>query len=100
MYTVIANFNFKTPTDRDWFLKVLRSPEGLCKTRVYKGCVSIDVYTDQNNSDKSLVLWQKWDSKEDHLSYLEYRKETGLLGDVVSRLDGELNIQSLDHMQC
>ena len=100
MYTVIANFNFKTESDRDWFLEFLRSPEGLCKTRVYKGCISIDVYSDQFKKNKSIVLWEKWFSREDHLEYLDYRKNTGLLDEVISKLDGKLDLQSLDHIQC
>ena len=74
---VYAKFYFK-PGEIVNFINVLKGPEGLKKTREFKGCLDIKCFLDTDNED-CLVLYQKWESKEDHESYLNWRKESGMM---------------------
>ena len=83
---VYAKFYFK-PGEIDNFMNILKGPEGLKKTREFKGCLDINCFIDIDNED-CLVLYQQWESKEDHQSYLNWRKESGMMD--------ELNINLLE----
>tara|TARA_Y100000389_G_scaffold204506_1_gene257507 strand:+ start:14770 stop:15111 length:342 start_codon:yes stop_codon:yes gene_type:complete len=86
--TVYARFRFKDGKKSE-FVNMLSSEEGLVKTRNFKGCLSIECYEDINDCN-TLIIYQKWDSKEDHCKYLEWRKETGLLDALSDMLDEPL----------
>lgn len=45
-------------------------------TRKWDGCVSIECYVDQDDAN-TVVLWEKWDTRQDHVDYLNMRTETG-----------------------
>lgn len=43
VHTVCATFNFKSLENKEKFLEILKSPEGLAKTRQCNGCQSLNV---------------------------------------------------------
>lgn len=58
-------------------MDILRSSDGLEVTRAYKGCKLIEASSSEDG--KTLYLYERWDTKEDHQAYLKYRGDTGLL---------------------
>lgn len=96
VHTVVATFKFKTPEDIKSFKTLLKSPEGLTKTRSHDGCVSIECY---EGEEDTMVIWQKWDSKEHHAAYLKMRTDEGLLGKVVETLREELSVVHLSNVR-
>ena len=75
--TVFAKFVFK-PGKKEGFVEMLKGPDGLAKTRECKGCIRIECY-DVSDDPNTLVIWQKWKTKEDHQAYLTMRQESGLM---------------------
>ena len=61
----------------------------LKETRSYEGCHA--VYFIQNQDDTSnLEFCSKWDSKEHYEKYLQWRIDSGVMGEVANKyLDGE-----------
>ena len=41
---------------------------------------------DDDNDPNTIIIWQKWKTKEDHQAYLKMRQETGLLSKLVNDL--------------
>jgi quinol monooxygenase YgiN len=60
-------------------------------TRSYQGCRGITAAFDSER--KSVILVEEWDSQSDHEKYLNWRKETGVLGNLLGQLDGEPSIR-------
>ena len=75
-HTACAVFTFKDQESKEKFVEFCNGENGLSVTRGWKGCRSIDCYEAHDN-DKKIVIWQKWDSKEDHESYIQHRHEDG-----------------------
>ena len=70
---------------------LMASQDGLPTTRSQKGCLSVEVLTEMDNSNH-FVLIEKWESKDDQLAYLKYREEEGpegALAQLMPLLDGE-----------
>ena len=68
------------------FLEILKSPDGLSKTRQCNGCQSIECYESVLN-EKQIVIWQRWESKEKQQAYIKHRHEDGsfdFLGELVA----------------
>ena len=82
---VIANFKFIDADAKDGFVEILKGPEGLVKTRAFNGCLNISCFNDLDNSN-NLIIYQKWKSKEDHQSYLNWRKESGMIDQLAPTL--------------
>ena len=76
MICVVAKFVCNDGKIND-LLDILKSPDGLTVTRSYKGCKLVE--TSISEDGDTLYLYERWDSKEDHQAYLQYRGETGLL---------------------
>lgn len=74
---------------RDFMVKVL--PD----TRPYKGCVSIEFVRSQDNPNHVLVM-EKWDSRKDYESYINWRMETGIMNQMGDMIDGEPNLRFFD----
>ena len=51
--------------------------EGLSDTRAFEGNISINTFVDQDNADR-IVLWEKWETRENYEAYLAWRTETGM----------------------
>lgn len=91
-HTVIATMKFKSAEDFQACKEILVTPNGLTKTRTSEGCQSIRCYEGEENT---LVIYQQWDSKEDHSKYLKMRMEEGLLGKIKETLREEMSIVHL-----
>ena len=76
-HTACAIFTWKDEESKQKFMDWTKTEEGFKETREFKGCVSIEVYERQENP-LSLVVWQKWETQEDHEKYVEHRKEQGV----------------------
>ena len=75
-HTACAVFTFKDQESKEKFIEFCNGDNGLSVTRGWKGCRSIDCYEAYDN-DKKIVIWQKWDSKEAHESYVKHRHDDG-----------------------
>ena len=85
-YMVKAVFTFKDNESKDKFIDFCNGDKGLSVTRARKGCISLDCYEKVDNP-LAIVLWQKWESKEDQESYIQFRHEDGsfdFLGELVA----------------
>ena len=58
---------------------LMASQDGLPTTRRQKGCLSVEVLTEMDNSNH-FVLIEKWESKDDQLAYLNFCEEEGPCG--------------------
>ena len=96
VHTVLAKFKFKTDEDKQKMVDILTKPEGLTKTRTFPGCVAIECYEAEENT---MVVWQKWDSKDDHAAYLKMRTEEGLLTAIKESLREDLEITHLTNVR-
>ena len=94
VHTVCATFNFNSPESKSKFLEILKSPDGLSKTRQCNGCQSIECYESTLN-DKQIIIWQKWNKQEDHEAYLEIRKESGMFELLNTLLETPLDVNRL-----
>ena len=85
-HTACAVFTFKDKESKTKFINFCNGPKGLDVTRNHKGCQSIECY-EKHDNELSIVIWQKWDSKEDHEAYVKFRHEDGsfdFLGELVA----------------
>ena len=70
---------------------IMASQNGLPTTRSQKGCLSVEVLTEMDNSNH-FVLIEKWESKDDQFAYFKFREEEGpegTLAQLMPLLDGE-----------
>ena len=95
VHTVVATLKFKNGDVKNEFMEILHSENGVAKTRKFQGCVSIECFEAEENT---VVILQRWDSKEDHGKYLEMRKSEGLLDKVKENLEGPLDIVHLTNI--
>ena len=54
-------------------------------TRAYQGCQSVVVTTNEDDVH-NIVLLEKWDSRSDHESYMDWRVERGDIDKLVALL--------------
>ena len=86
MHTVKAVFTFKDNESKDKFIDFCNGEKGLDVTRGWHGCQSIECYEGHENRNQ-IVIWQKWETKEDHESYVKHRHDDGsfdFLGDLIA----------------
>ena len=55
------------------------------ETRVFADCQFIHMYTDQNDPTR-MVFFEAWNSQAAHQQYLEFRRGTGELDELISML--------------
>ena len=70
---------------------IMASQNELPTTRSQKGCLSVEVLAEMDNSNH-FVLNEKWESKDDQLAYLKFREKQGpkgALAQLKPLLDGE-----------
>ena len=70
---------------------IMASQNGLPTTSSQKGCLSVEVLAEMDNSNH-FVLIEKQESKADQLAYLKFREEEGpegALAQLMPLLDGE-----------
>ena len=58
----------------------------LVDTRKFEGCISIDTYEDTLTS--TILLIEDWESLDNHISYSNWRTETGLADVLEPLLEG------------
>jgi quinol monooxygenase YgiN len=56
-------------------------------TRSYQGCGGITAAFDSKR--KSVIFVEEWDSQSRYEKYLGWRKETGVLDQILAQLEGE-----------
>lgn len=85
-YRVCAVFTLKDQDCKDRFIEFANGPNGLSVTRAAKGCQSLQMFESREDEMK-LVIWQKWDSKQDQEAYIKHRHEDGtfdMIGEIVA----------------
>ena len=87
-HVVIATFEFKTVQDKNEFLELLKSDNGLSMTRSCNGCRLIECFEDQSN-ELRMIVFQKWDREEDHKAYYDKRVASGMVENLKEKLEGE-----------
>jgi len=87
MVTVIVEGKVKNNEEFDALMRKI-----LADTRAYDGCQGITV---QRNLDEpsQVMLIEHWDSRGHYDQYLEWREETGVLGQIGELLDGPPSIR-------
>lgn len=79
---VILNLNVSVQ-NREELLSVFTAI--LPDTRAYQGCQSVVVTTNEDDVH-NIVLLEKWDSRSDHESYMDWRVERGDIDKLVALL--------------
>ena len=64
-------------------------------TRAYDGCMSVDVYQNQDDTDV-VVLVEQWQTRAQYEKYFAWREETGAVAQLVERLDGPPSLRYFD----
>jgi len=62
------------PETRDEFISALN--EILVDTRAYDGCMSVTVWTNEEEDD-AVWLYEEWETREHQAAYLKWRGDTG-----------------------
>ena len=86
---VVAEFPMTEQGAQD-FLDWSKSDDGYVITRQHKGFEDIRTFLAEDK--KTVYLYEKWDSKEDHQAYLNFRVENGFMDFLNPRLDGDFKV--------
>ena len=70
----------------DW----AKSDDGFSVTRTYKGFKHIELLVEENN--KTIWLYEQWETKEDHQAYLNFRIENGFENFLKEILEDEFSL--------
>ena len=92
---VVANFPMTEAGAKD-MIEWSATDDGFAVTRQFKGFQEIRQFLAEDN--KTIILTQKWDSKEDHQAYLKARVDGGLMDFLGPRLDGEFTVTYLSEV--
>ena len=90
--TVILEAKAKQGTGND-LLATFK--EVLPGTRSYDGCLGVDTYQSQDDSDV-LIMVEKWESRAHYDKYLGWRQETGVLESLAAALESPPSIRYFD----
>ena len=94
---VAAKFTFKEGKLQE-FMEMMQDPNtGLVLTKASEGYIDIEVLVDQDSPDV-LILAQKWRTKENHQSYVQMRKETGLFDKLKDLLECQPEIRYIKNL--
>lgn len=64
-------------------------------TRAYDGCISVDVYQNQDEPD-IVVLVEQWQTRAHYEKYFAWREETGAIAQLGQLLDGPPSLRYFD----
>ena len=92
---VVAEFPMTEAGAKD-MMEWSASDDGFAITRQHKGFQEIKQFLAEDN--KTIILTQKWDSKDDHQAYLKARVDGGLMDWLNPRLDGEFKVTYLSEV--
>ena len=88
----------KCPCHEEGALKLIdwaKGDDGFSVTRTHKGFKHIELLIDEDN--KTIYLYEQWDTKEEHQAYFKFRVDNGL-GDFMEEiLEGELSLSYLSN---
>ena len=88
---VVARFHFKDGK-LDEFNNMLKNPEtGISLTKKSEGFIDIDLLQDTEDSN-ILILVQKWRTKENHMAYVQKRKDMGMFDQLTEMLQSKPEI--------
>jgi len=89
---VLVEVKAKVGTGGDlvgWFRQVL--PD----TRAYDGCIGVDVYQNQDDTDV-VVLVEQWQTRAHYEKYLAWREEMGMLAELVELTEAPPSLRYFD----
>ena len=101
VHTASATFTFKNQASKTKFIEFCNGDDGLSVTRAWPGCISIECYEKHDNV-LAMIIWQKWDNKESHESYVKYRHDNGsfnFLKELVSCVPDIASLNPVNFMQ-
>ena len=67
----------------------------IAETRAFEGCESVRVLRDGENNDR-LLLIERWASRDRYVAYQEWRRETGVGGQIRDLLERPPQFRTLD----
>ena len=73
----ITIFNFKDENTENIFLEYINGYNGICITRSFEGCISVDIYRVKKKKN-ILIMIEKWNSLYNKKKYLKMREQEGL----------------------
>lgn len=94
---VNAKFTFKDHENKQKFLKLLASDDGLAVTRKFPGCESVECFESCEN-DLVFNIKQKWRNGVDHANYMKMRKESGLFDSVMEMVSEPFEVTHLNRL--
>ena len=94
---VVAEFPMTEQGAQD-LIDQSKSDDGYVVTRQHKGFEDIRIFLVENK--KIVYLYEKWDSKEDHQAYLDFRVKDGLMDFLKPLLDGDFKVTYFSEEQC
>ena len=74
--TILVILRIKAEHRQEIFDYMNTKDDGIALTRKHKGCVSIEGRM-STDDDETIVLWEKWSSKEEQADYLKMREDSG-----------------------
>ena len=83
-HTVLLELNCKEGMGADALKGLLVA---LGDTRAYDGAVAIEAYVDAENPD-CIMVWEKWETRAQQESYLNWRRESGSMDAFAEILAG------------
>ena len=78
------------------FKEWAKGDDGFSVTRTHKGFKHIELLVDEDN--KTIYLYEQWETKEDHQAYLHFRIADGFEDFMGEILEGELSISYLSNI--
>ena len=72
-----------------------KSDDGFSVTRTHKGFKHIELLVEEDN--KSIWLYEQWETKENHQAYLNFRIENGFEDFMEEILEGEFSLSYLSN---
>ena len=94
---VVAEFPMTEQGAQD-LIDQSKSDDGYVVTRQHKGFADIRIFLVENK--KTVYLYEKCDSKEDHQAYLDFRVKDGLMDFLKPRLDSDFKVTYFSEEQC
>ena len=91
-HIVLETFTFKTEEQKDEFLNIACSSDGLRKTREFEGCRLIECLQSHENPCV-LTMRQEWDSRADHEKYFKMQVETGMIDALKETMDDDIDVK-------
>ena len=77
----------------DW----AKSDDGFSVTRTHKGFKHIELLCGEDK--KTMWIYEQWETKEDHLAYLNFRMENGFEDFMKEILESEFSISYLTNAE-